>query len=84
VANTAAYPTQYLFFPFHFFSNFYTQRGAQTHDPEMKSRMLFQLSQSGTPPLTNKTNFIKGSQKSDVSQPLLQLGLVSWHFWPRM
>ena len=29
-----------------FKSNLYTQCGAQTHDPEIKSHMLFQLSQS--------------------------------------
>ena len=30
-------------------SNLYTQRGAQTHNHEMKSRLLFQLGQPGTP-----------------------------------
>ena len=30
-------------------SNLYTQHGAQIHDPEIKSRMFFQLSQPGTP-----------------------------------
>ena len=30
-----------------FFSNLYTQCGALTHDPEIKSSMLFQLSQPG-------------------------------------
>ena len=29
--------------------NFYTQHGAQTHDLEIKSRMLYQLSQPGAP-----------------------------------
>ena len=28
-----------------FFSNLYTQRGARTHNPEIKSRMLYRLSQ---------------------------------------
>lgn len=30
------------------FSNLYTQRGSWTHDPEIKSHILFQLSQVGT------------------------------------
>ena len=32
-----------------YLSNLYTQCGAQTQDPEIKSYMLFQLSQLGTP-----------------------------------
>ena len=38
-----------LFFKILFLSNLYTQHGAQTYNPEIKSRMLDQLSQSGTP-----------------------------------
>ena len=34
---------------FFFFSNLYARRGAQTHDPEIKSSMLFRLSQPGAP-----------------------------------
>ena len=30
-------------------SKFYVQHGAQTHDPEIKSCMLYQLSQPGAP-----------------------------------
>ena len=36
----------YLFF---FLSNFYTQRGARTYNPKIKSRMLYWLSQPGAP-----------------------------------
>ena len=32
-----------------FLSKFYIQRGARTHDPEIKSLMLYQLSQPGSP-----------------------------------
>ena len=32
-----------------FFSNPYIQRGAQTHDPEIKSYMLWGLNQPGAP-----------------------------------
>ena len=31
-----------------FLSKLYTQHGASTHDPEIKSQMLYQLSQPGT------------------------------------
>ena len=33
----------------YFFSNLYNQRGAQTQDSEIRSCMLFRLSQSGVP-----------------------------------
>lgn len=33
---------------FHFLSNVYTQRGAQSHDPEIRNPTLYQLSQPGT------------------------------------
>ena len=32
-----------------YFSKLYTQCGAQTHDPQIKSRVLFRLSQPGAP-----------------------------------
>lgn len=39
----------YLFLKISFLSYLYTQRGAQTHNPEIKSSMLYQLSQPGAP-----------------------------------
>ena len=32
-----------------FLSNLYTKHGTQTHDPEIKSHMLYWMSQSGAP-----------------------------------
>ena len=41
------YRLEILFYYFedYFSSNLYTQRGAQTHNPKIKSHMLYQLSQ---------------------------------------
>ena len=39
----------FLFFNFIYLSNLYTQHGARTHDPEIKSHIFFQLSQPGAP-----------------------------------
>lgn len=38
----------YLFFKV-YLNNLHTQHGAQTHDPEIKSHALLQLSQPGVP-----------------------------------
>ena len=38
-----------FFFKFIYLSNLYTQHGAQTHNLEIKSCMLFQLTQPGAP-----------------------------------
>jgi len=38
-----------FFLSFYLLSNLYTQHGAQTHNPKVKSHMLFWLSQPGTP-----------------------------------
>lgn len=45
-----------------FISNFYTQHGAQTHFPEVKSHTFFQVSQSGTP----SSNQFKMEKKRSV------------------
>ena len=50
-----------LFFKILFLSHLYPQRGARTHNPEIKSRMLFRLSQPGTPAPVIREN------SSDVS-----------------
>ena len=48
--------SSFFLFPFFprdlFLSNLYTQQGAQTHNPEIKSRMLHRLSQPGAPTKT--------------------------------
>ena len=51
----------FIFLKIFFLSNFYTQRGAWTHDPEIKSWMLFWLSQPGTssPGISNKIIILK-------------------------
>lgn len=46
--------TNFIYFII-FFSNLYTQRGAWTYDTEIKSRMLFWLSQPGAPTMNNFT-----------------------------
>ena len=54
----SCFPKFGAFFRFiYLFSNFYTQYRAWTHNPEVKSCMLFQLSQPGTltPNFNNKT-----------------------------
>ena len=38
-----------FFFKIFFLSNLYTQRGAQSHNPETTSRTLYRLSPSGAP-----------------------------------
>ena len=50
----------FLKFPY-FFSNLYTQCEARTHNPEIKSHMLFRLSQADAPSLPNllKPNIYK-------------------------
>ena len=39
----------FFFSRFYFLSNLYTQREAQTHNPEIKSRMLWRMSQPDSP-----------------------------------
>ena len=46
-----------LFLIFIYLSNFYTQRGARTDDPEIESCMLFWLSQPGAPVFLFITTF---------------------------
>lgn len=38
-----------FFLVFIYLSNFYTQRGAETHEPEIKSYILYWLTQPGVP-----------------------------------
>lgn len=40
---------QFFFLSFTYLSDPYTQCGAQTHNPEIKSQILFQLSHPGAP-----------------------------------
>ena len=47
------------FYLFIHLSNLYTQCRAQTHDPEIKSRSLFQLGQPGAP---RQTDFCSSAQ----------------------
>lgn len=42
------YVSFFLFFKIFYVSNLYTQRGTQTHDPEVKSSMFFWRSQPAT------------------------------------
>ena len=49
-----------------FVSNVYTRCGARTHDPKIKSRVLYQLSQPGKPKMTT---FIKETKVKEISSP---------------
>jgi len=42
----------FFFLSFIYLSNLYTQCRTGYHDPEIKSRILFQLSQPGAPPFS--------------------------------
>ena len=59
-------------FVFKILSNLYAQRGAQIHNPEIKSHMLYQLSRPGNPLYTNVHSSIIGNgQKVEAIQPTI-------------
>ena len=71
--NTTVVISFFIFFKFLNLFKLISHRGAQTHDPEIKSCMLHQLSQPGTP---YSGHFIL----IHVVQPLITSGIIMGMF----
>lgn len=77
-----------------FWGTHYPQHGARTHDPEMKSRTLFWLSQPGVPMLNflRKRDSVSHSgcthlqihQRSPLTVPPIEHNFLFSTFWPML
>ena len=56
--------------------NLYAQNGSQTHNPKIKSRMLYRLSQPGTPANILKGSLIPYLVRGEQNEPLSHTVLV--------